>query len=254
MTRRLRPRGDRGAAVTGVMATVAVALIALLLLAVVPLLSGTEQKARAQTAADAAALAGATSVRDRAAAEVRGVRLVDLALGELSGSWRLSTSVTPMSGFNAAADYAWRNAGVLDPTRYAYDAPGGRVRTEVELRELAPNDEHAAARARAELGLDLPECRFDAGRKIVGWTTPPPTPSPPPPPPPPPGATPTPTPTPSPTPPPPPFVSTPIYGPWGFTFECPGDRGFTESGASFTQVRDRAAAQLHDRARPRLVP
>lgn len=236
---------------TGVMVTVAVALIALLLLAVVPLLSGTEQKARAQTAADAAALAGATSARDRAEAEVRGVRLVDLALGELSGSWRLSSSVTPMSGFNAAADYAWRNAGVLHPARYTYDASADRVRTEVELRELAPNDEHATARARAELGLDLAACRFDAGREIVGWTSPPPTPSPTPPPPPPPGATPTPTPTPSPT---PPFVSTPIYGPWGFTFACPGDRGFTESGASFTQVRDRAAAQLHDRARPRLVP
>jgi len=230
------------------MITVSLALIALLLIAIVPLLSATEQSARAQTAADASALAGATSVRDRAEAELRGVRLLDLALGELSGSWRFSTAVTAMSGFGAAEDYARRNAAVLYPARYSYDASRDRVRSGVELRELAPNDEHAEAAAVASLGLELSACRFDAGRSVT-WTTPPPTPSPTPPPTP--GPTPTPTPTPTPS---PPFVPTPVYGPWGFTFSCPGDRGFTESGASFTHVRDRAADRLHDRARPRLVP
>jgi len=247
--RPVRGRDDRGAAVTGVMITVSLALITLLLVAVVPLLSGTEQSARAQTAADASALAGATSVRDRAESELRGVRLLDLAIGELSGSWRFSTAVTAMSGFGAAEDYARRNAAVLYPARYSYDASRDRVRSGVELRELAPNDEHAEATGAASLGLTLADCRFDAGREILGWTTPPPTPSPSPTPTPTPGATPTPTPSP-----PPPFVPSPVYGPWGFTFSCPGDRGFTESGASFTHVRDRAADRLHDGARPRLVP
>jgi len=224
------------------MIAVTLALIALLLVGIVPLLSGTEQSARAQTAADASALAGATSVRDRARAELRDVRLVDLALAELTGSWRFSTAVTPMSGFGSAEDYARRNAADLYPARYSYDASGDRVRVGVQLRELAPNDEHAEAVAAASLGMALADCRFDASRTVV-WTTPPPAPSP--------SPTPTPGATPSPT---PTFVPTPVYGPWGFTFSCPGDRGFTESGASFTAVRDRAADRLHDRARPRLVP
>lgn len=70
-------RGDRGQAMPLVLAVVALAVV--VLLALVPLARATRQRAQANTAADAAALAGAAEGEDaaREVAEANGARLTD---------------------------------------------------------------------------------------------------------------------------------------------------------------------------------
>src|SRR3954452_10688618 len=119
--------GDAGLATTAVLVVTAVAVVAVLMLFVIPLISGTEQSSRAQTGADAAALAGAVSVRERARDELASVHLSDLALGETAGQWQFVTAVPPFSGFHDAQSYAAANGSTLSPAGYSYDPVNDRI-------------------------------------------------------------------------------------------------------------------------------
>lgn len=223
---------DEGLATSAVVVAVSVALIGLLLVAVIPLLAGTEQAGRTQTAADAAALAGARDVRDLVLDDLdRVISDGGIGIGELLG---------PSRGLSAASAYASRNDA--DLIAYRYDALGDEVRVETRLREVAPNGDRARQEATAALGVELGRCGFDRDQVIVGYE-PPPTPTP----------TPTPTPSPTPTPPPtpePPPEPVPIYG-WEYRFRCPG----YDSGAHLDvlDVLSGARAWLDSALEPRLV-
>ncbi|MGN8246575.1 hypothetical protein ACTHAM_000239 [Cellulomonas soli] len=233
-------------ATSAVVVTVLVGVASLLLLAVVPLLMGTEQAGRSQTASDAAALAGAVGARDRAVVELAGAvpALRPAALAGLGGSWRFGTAAGGASGLADAAAFAVRNDAVVE--EYRHD--GTRDRVTVRTRATQPGPEETVVRssASASLGVELSSCLVTADRSITGWTEPPPSP--------PPAPEPTPAPTPSPTPTPTPtFVPEPVYGPWSYAMTCDGDDGFSVSGPTITAVVDQGRAAL-DALQPRLVP
>lgn len=234
---------DRGAATTALVVCVVVAMTALLLVAVEPLLRATESKGRTQTGADAAALAGAVGARDTAVGELPGLAWAfrPAALTGTSATWRLSAATAGGAGVTPASQYASRNGSTL--TEYQHQASSDRVRVKVRLAEpTGPEGVPVDARAQARVGVELASCEARAGRQIVGWTEPPePEPEPAPDP------TDAPTPTPTPT-----FEPEPIYGPWGFTFRCDGADGFTVSGSSVSQLVARATDELGG-LEPRLV-
>lgn len=241
-------------ATTALVLCVLVGMIALLLVMVVPLLRATEQGGRGQGAADAAALAGADSLRDSAVAQTAGL-LVAFGPGRLAGesvTWSLPGVTAGGAGITEASLYAARNDATI--VTYRNDAVRDRVRVEVELRPQPGGDERGPVRrvAQARVGVELASCVARGDREVVGWTEPPPTPSPTPTPTPDPAATATPTRTPRPTPTPTPFVRQPIYGPWGFSFTCDGADGFTVTATTPTQLVQRARAAF-DALEPRLV-
>lgn len=232
-------------ATSAVVVTVLVGVISLLLLAVVPLLMGTEQAGRSQTASDAAALAGAVGARDRAVVELAEAvpTLSPAALSGLSASWRFGAAAGGASGLTDATTFAARNDAVVE--EYRHDGTRDRVTVGTRATRPGPEGTDVRSEASASLGVELASCVVRAGRSITGWTEPPPPPSPPAPEP-----TPTPTPTPSPT---PTFVPEPVYGPWSYTMSCDGDDGFSVSGSTVTSVVDQGRAAL-DALQPRLVP
>lgn len=244
---RLGRNDERGMATTALVVCVLVAIIALVFIAVVPLLRGTEQGGRGQTAADAAVLAGADSVRDSAVAQTAGL-LVAFGPSRLRGtsvSWALPGVGAGGMGITEATVFARRNDATL--VTYRNDAARDRVRVEVRLDRQAGGADDVVIRrvAEARVGVELSSCRARADRPVLGYTTPPPTPSPTPAP----TPAPTPTPTPSPT---PTFVPAPIYGAWGFSFSCDGADGFDVSATSVAQLVDLASAEF-DALEPRLV-
>ncbi|WP_175348079.1 hypothetical protein [Cellulomonas humilata] len=242
-------RGDDGLAATGIVLTVVIGVLFLLFLIVIPLLSGTEKAGRTQTAADAAALAGAKGARDRAVDEVAAAvwALRPEALSGTRQVWRFSEAVAGGSGFTGAQQYALANNASVDA--YHHDAARDRVQVDVRLGEPAPQGGPVLSRAVAQVGVELASCEVAAVREITGYTEPPPveTPTPEPPPP-----SPTPSPTPTPTPTPPPFVPQPIYSAWEFGFSCDGEHSFDDSDSALDQLVDRARSRLED-LEPRLV-
>ncbi|MFS0701353.1 hypothetical protein AB6N24_15390 [Cellulomonas sp. 179-A 4D5 NHS] len=230
---------DRGLVTSALVVVVCVGVVALLFLAVLPLLVGTDQKSRTQTAADAAALAGAEAVREHALAHlgdvirpVGGVSFADL-LG-------------PSRGLGQAQVYAARNDATVG--EYRYDPFADEVRVVTRSTQAPPRSggepasiDRTQAGATAEVGVDLAECVFSVSQKLVGHE-PVPTPEPPPP-----GApepTPSPTPTPTPTP-------VPIYDD-EYRFSCPGLRAVPAS-LDLAAVLGDARAALDDALKPKLV-
>ncbi|WP_258726149.1 hypothetical protein [Cellulomonas sp. NS3] len=220
---------------------VSVGVVALLFLAVLPLLVGTDQKGRTQTAADAAALAGAESVREHALAHLDDVIR---PVGGVSFAAMLGQS----RGLGQAQVYAARNGATIVVEQYRYDPFADEVRvvtrsTQAPARsggEPASIDRTQAV-ATAEVGVDLGECVFSVSQKLVGHE-PVPTTEPPPP-----GApepTPAPTPTPTPTP-------VPIYDD-EYRFSCPGLRAVPAS-LDLGAVLDGAREALDDALKPKLV-
>ena len=237
------PTGDEGIAAIGIIMTVIVGILFLLFLIIIPLLSGTEKAGRTQTAADAAALAGALSARDRAVDEVEdAVQAFPAALSGTSKTWRFQDATAGGSGYGDAAAYAARNNASIDS--YHHEASLDRVEVDVRLDQPAPQGGPVLSRAVAQVGVELESCEIVALRSITGYTTPPPpTPTP----------TPTPAPTPTPTPTPtPPFVPQPIFGPWSFTMSCDGKHGFQLANSDVAQLVDDAVDRLED-LEPRLI-
>ncbi|HYF73418.1 MAG TPA: pilus assembly protein TadG-related protein [Nocardioides sp.] len=205
-----RLRDESGQVTTGLVVVVTVGLIAVAVWGVALLSRGVDEKSQAQSAADAAALAGAGSL-----AEV----LPDL-LSMMTDKGGLGSTAGCGLGQDRASTYAQKNDATL--TSYCFDFAAGEVTADVEMNEPVNEDVGpAVASAKATTGLDLSSC---------SWTDddPPPTP------------TPTPTPTPSdgpgpgpsgppsppPPPPPPPDLGTTLScGPLTARFMIDGESG-----------------------------
>lgn len=227
---------DRGLVTSAVVVVVSVGVVALLFLAVLPLLVGTDQKSRTQTAADAAALAGAESIRE----------LVLDDLGDVirpGGGVSFAELLRGSPGLGQAQFYAGRNDATVGD--YQYDPYADEIRVVTRSTQAPPRSggepagiDRTEAVATAEVGVELAECVFSVSQKEVE-----PVPAPEPPPPAPePTASPTPTPTPTPV---------PVYVD-EYRFSCPG-LGSVPASLDLGDVLDDARALLDDALKPRLV-
>lgn len=223
-----------------------VAVVAILLVALIPLLSGTEQKSRSQTAADAAALAGAKDSRDYYLDILESVDIDDIHVSgsnPLRGTWTPEVLPQPARGYGEASEYAVRNGGSLVPGNYSFDSHSGEVDVRLELRQGAPGGGNMQAAARAEVGATLSGCVLVAERRERPTPSPTPTPTPTP------SATPTPSPTPTPTPPPP---GPPTYFDWEwFRLSC--DAIGTLDDHDLDDLIDGAVDEFEREMKPRLV-
>lgn len=142
--------GEDGQVVTALVVMVSGIILAIVVAGLIPLGQATDESSQASNAADAAALGGATAVRDVLLAEVARLRFDDLdALGR---SWPCSM------GRDGAEDFAARNAAVV--TRYCYFPLEDRIEVDVQLRSTGlPGNGPARARAVASVGLRLSTCR-----------------------------------------------------------------------------------------------
>lgn len=176
-------RGEQGQVTTALVIVVIVALVTLGMVGVFALARGVDEKTKAQSAADAAALAGASALT----AELPGL------LGLVGSKDDIfSLSVGCGLGQDRASTYAGRNGATL--TEYCFDLGADRVTARVEMTAPVSEDVGPAkAGSVASTGLDLSDCSWnDDEPEPTPTPTPTPTeppddpPSPPPPPPPPP--------------------------------------------------------------------
>lgn len=169
-----RSRDERGQVATAMFIVTFTALLAVALWGVFALSRGVDERSQAQSAADAAALAGAGALE----------AAIPVLLGELSskaGLPGLGSSIGCGLGQGDAQQYAERNEAIL--TDYCFDFGADRVRAVVEMADPVSEDVGPAeAGALAETGVSLDGCTWEDEE-------PPPTPTP----------TPTPTPSGSPT-------------------------------------------------------
>ncbi|MEO9322612.1 pilus assembly protein TadG-related protein [Nocardioides sp. C4-1] len=140
-------RDERGQVATALVVCCVLGLVAVAVWGVALLARGADQKTQAQSAADAAALAGAGVLSDA----------LPQLLALLADKDGLSGTAGCALGEDRARDYAARNdAELID---YCFDLGSGRV--SVTVRMLEPvNDEldGAVADATASIGLDLADC------------------------------------------------------------------------------------------------
>ncbi len=154
---RRRPRGEGGQVVGTLVLLVAFLLLALVTYVVLPLGAAGNDRARARTAADAAALAGAEELRTQWLAPLGPVfpgRLaytIPVAFGE--------------TGQNAASRYANQNGSQL--VGYDPSPSSGRVDVEVEANHTSNENEsrRATSSAAAQMDINFESC---------SWDTPPP--------------------------------------------------------------------------------
>lgn len=243
---RLRSLGrharEAGAAVTGLVVVVCLAVMVLLFVVVLPIAGRTQMSDQAEGGADAAALAAADRMRD----------VVLERFDTLAAGGDLAGLLPPSVGIAEAAEYADRNGGRLVSAAYSVDRGAGRVEVQV-VRTNPPGSSRPEVRRNgtAEVGVVLAGCGIEDRRVIIGYE-PVPTPTPTPTPTPEPGETPTPTPTPSPTPPPPPV---PIWGS-EHRFSCRASDGSTfrsDWDRSLAEARRDGRAWVEARLEPRLV-
>ncbi len=151
-----RLHGDEGQVTTALLVLTVVAVAAVLLQAVLPLAGATDQRSRAQTAADAAALAAV----DRLGDDVR--ESLERPLG-FRGR-RLGQLFDCGSGARSAGEFADRNGAVLTEYRRRCGASAGGSRVEVGVRtsDALPSGERSDALASAELDLPEDPCRLSA--------------------------------------------------------------------------------------------
>jgi hypothetical protein len=175
-------RGERGQVTTALVIIVVVALVTLSVVGLMALARGVDEKSQAQSAADAAALAGAAVLSDELPDLLGLIDDKDDVFGLVGGCGL---------GQDEAATYASKNEAVL--TGYCFDLAAGRVEADVRMSEPVSDDVGPArASAVASPGLDLSSCSWnDEEPEPTPTPTPSPTPTeppdePPPPPPPPP--------------------------------------------------------------------
>lgn len=234
---------DEGIATSGVLITVFVAVLAVVFVALLPLLRGTEQAARTQTSADAAALAGAEDVRQGVLDDLAEVTLWTVVGSHPTyGEWTPGAGLPVMIGYGAAHEYARDNGAQVAPSDYHYEPLDGTVWVRSRLQEQAPGGGRAMSEATASTGLQVSDCRLTASRSELPPPSPSPSPTPTP------TASPSPTPSPTPTPTEPPA---PIYTEWEFVFSCPGEGSV--SGSSLSTVLAGARGIVDDAMEPRLV-
>jgi hypothetical protein len=145
---RQRFSGDRGQVATAVMMIVSIAVVAVVVLGVLRLGGAVDARGQSQTAADAAALAGAGAVRDE---------LVGILTG-LPSKHAFFNALGCGLGHSDASSFAARNDARV--VRYCYHPAADEIRVTVENRragEAGP----ARSCATAALGLPLGACRFE---------------------------------------------------------------------------------------------
>jgi hypothetical protein len=142
--------GDAGQVATAVMVAVTVGLVAVTTLGVLRLGAAVDESGQARTAADAAALGGATDIRDGLVETLAGLRSPDDLL-----------DLFPCGlGSEGAVELAASNGA--DVTSYCYDALADRV--EVSVRNRASGDPAtgvATSSAAASVGLAPAQCIWD---------------------------------------------------------------------------------------------
>ncbi len=158
-----RLRDESGQMMTALVIGLAFTLLAVVVVAVVPVGAATNEKTRSQTAADAAALAGAQAVRERWVDE-------DTAPGRLfydddpgrGGGVGLHLGVLRGDGRLAAADYARLNDATLE--RYEVVPGQGEVEATVENTYQAYEDRgraRSSATAEFRTDIDFRSCRWE---------------------------------------------------------------------------------------------
>lgn len=215
----MKAKQEHGQIGTWLSVTVALALIGFGAVWLNALARGTDEAGSIQTAADAAALAGAQAIGRDAPGQI--------------------VAALQHGGFNcgvgqvAAADFADRNGATL--FKYCYNAETDKV--EVKVRSNAPmaTGKHEEASATAQVGLKLGPCVMPTAPTPSPTPTPTPTVSP----------TSGPTPTPTPTPPPPDVKLPGSCGEVDFEVIFPGDGGKPTFNWN--------AAMFKDQVKPRLV-
>jgi len=142
--------GDAGQVATAVMIAVTVGLVAVTTLGVLRLGAAVDESGQARTAADAAALGGATDIRDGLVETLAGLRSPDDLLEAFPCGL----------GREGALELAASNGA--DVTSYCYDALADRV--EVSVRNRASGDPAtgvATSSAAASVGLAPAECTWE---------------------------------------------------------------------------------------------
>lgn len=145
MQRIQRHGRERGQVATGIILSVVVGLVAVGLLGVVALSRGADERTKSQSAADAAALAGANSLAD----------VIPNLIGLIHSRRDLDDAFGCGLGRAAAEDFASRNGATL--TSYCFDARADQVRVSIRMNEKVTDDvgpATAKAVASPELGLD----------------------------------------------------------------------------------------------------
>ena len=153
--RLLRSERESGQVATVLVVGAVLAALFLLVAALLPLAGASDQRSRAQTAADAAALAGVQGL---------GEQFRDLLAGGLRDEGALADWLSCGLGREGAQAYAARNGA--DVTDYCYRRPSDRVVVEVQMRDPLPTGDRAQARAAATMKLPLGRCRF-ASRPVL---------------------------------------------------------------------------------------
>lgn len=169
------PRREEGQLVTSL--SVLVVVFALMVIAYIyfPVGAATSEKGQAQTAADAAALAGAGGVADQ---WIDGLSGRFDSLGELMDRVHLSGPACSATGESAARTYATDNGATVEAGSYCADWTTGEVVVTVRRSGSYAGGAAARAHARAELGFDPSTCEVEPGfPPPVPTPTPTPTPS-----------------------------------------------------------------------------
>lgn len=162
-----RMAGEAGQVVTTFVVCAVLAAISVLLFLLIPIGGAADQRSRAQTAADAAALAAAGEL---------GGRFQSLLARGLLTETDLTDWLRCGSGRDAAQDYASRNGA--DVAAYCYRPGDDRVVVEVRMQDPLATGQRAQARAAATTKLPIGRCRFDRRPPLPSL---PPLPPPPPP-------------------------------------------------------------------------
>ena len=153
MRERLGRRDDSGQMMASLLIFVGMTILSFFVIALFPVGAATNEKSRSQTAADAAALAGAEEIRTQwvYTSTLPGVLVFPLVP---------LPPVTPASGSASAASYAQQNdAHVI--TYHAMPARG-RTYAEVENNYRAYDDRgYAQSEATAEMDANFTGCRWD---------------------------------------------------------------------------------------------
>ncbi len=178
-----RRRDERGQVTTGIVVVMVVFFVAFAMWGIAALGHGVDEKSKAQSAADAAALAGAGALAD-ALPTILGLLHSKDGLGGLAGCGL---------GQPEAATYAAKNGASL--TSYCFDLAHNRVEADIRMnRDVSEDIGPASADAVASTGFDLGSCTWQDDPPPSPSPTPtaspdhepsgpPPSPTPPPPPP-----------------------------------------------------------------------
>lgn len=146
--------GDDGQMMTPLVIFLGFTVLAYLTIALVPVGAATNERSRSQTAADAAALAGAEEIRTTWVYSITFPGVLTYPAGPLPGA------VNPGSGSSSATSYAAGNGSHV--ISYRVSPARGQVYTKVESNSSAyPENGRALSEATAEMAAGFSGCLWD---------------------------------------------------------------------------------------------